>query len=469
MPALKSQTRIFIALAALIALIPLFYTEEDWRGKRDWENCKREIEAKGETMDWDKLIPPRVPEEKNFFAAPKMQEWFVRSSSWPQPTNELTGLSTNDLTVTIITNKTDALNYLSWSDQFTPDFNLIRDALKRPYARIDGDYSDVLEIPFPNFVSTRAVAQVLAQRAKCHLILNEPQKALDELTFLHDLRLLFEGAPTHQPVEIVTAMIDEAVAQLYAKSVSEGLQSHIWKKQQLAILQKQLNERNVFGFIAESFREKPARSNRFFEQLEHGNKIDRAHSKKIFGIPISWMRHPTSPYALLFNAYPRGWILQNYVVEIEAEQKIIDAMDNTNMIVSVDKIDREQGNIEAIARSRSPFALLSGISIPNYSKALQSAAYIQNYINETEIACALERYKLANGDYPKTLDALVPQFMDKVPHDIIGGQPLKYRRTDDGKFLLYSVGWNETDDGGLDLQHGNGSINYTNGDWVWKN
>ncbi len=65
-----------------------------------------------------------------------------------------------------------------------------------------------------------------------------------------------------------------------------------------------------------------------------------------------------------------------------------------------------------------------------------------------QIACALERYHLAHGEYPETLDALMPQFMEKMPHDIIGGQPLHYRRTDDGKFLLYSVGWNETDDGG---------------------
>jgi len=66
------------------------------------------------------------------------------------------------------------------------------------------------------------------------------------------------------------------------------------------------------------------------------------------------------------------------------------------------------------------------------------------------------------------LYALAPQFIEKIPHDIIGGQPLHYRRTEEGKFLLYSVGWNETDDGGLDLLQKN-SFDYTKGDWVWKN
>ena len=48
----------------------------------------------------------------------------------------------------------------------------------------------------------------------------------------------------------------------------------------------------------------------------------------------------------------------------------------------------------------------------------------------------------------ESLDALAPQFIETIPHDIIGGQPLHYRRTEDGQFVLYSVGWNETDDGG---------------------
>ena len=65
------------------------------------------------------------------------------------------------------------------------------------------------------------------------------------------------------------------------------------------------------------------------------------------------------------------------------------------------------------------------------------------------VAIALERYRLAHGEYPESLDALAPQLLKQLPHDIINGQPLHYRRTADGQFVLYSVGWNETDDGGV--------------------
>ena len=95
----------------------------------------------------------------------------------------------------------------------------------------------------------------------------------------------------------------------------------------------------------------------------------------------------------------------------------------------------------------------------------QTTAHNQAMVNEAEIACALERYHHAHGEYPKTLEALVPQYIEKLPHDIIGGQPLHYCRTSDGKFLLYSVGWDERDDGGTP-----GTLHDpSQGDWVWKN
>ena len=43
--------------------------------------------------------------------------------------------------------------------------------------------------------------------------------------------------------------------------------------------------------------------------------------------------------------------------------------------------------------------------------------------------------------------------IEKLPHDIINGQPLHYRRTDDGQFVLYSVGWDEKDDGGVPVPY----------------
>ena len=94
---------------------------------------------------------------------------------------------------------------------------------------------------------------------------------------------------------------------------------------------------------------------------------------------------------------------------------------------------------------------------------------MQASVDMARMACALERYRLAHGEYPEKLDALEPQFIDKLPHDIINDQPLHYRRTDNGQFLLYSVGLNKKDDGGVVGLNENGrSVNISTGDWVWQ-
>ena len=92
----------------------------------------------------------------------------------------------------------------------------------------------------------------------------------------------------------------------------------------------------------------------------------------------------------------------------------------------------------------------------------------QASVDLAQTAIALERYRLAIGAYPESLDALAPKFIVKIPHDVINGQPLKYRRTDDGQFILYSVGWNETDDGGQIALTKLGNVDVEKGDWVWR-
>jgi len=63
-------------------------------------------------------------------------------------------------------------------------------------------------------------------------------------------------------------------------------------------------------------------------------------------------------------------------------------------------------------------------------------------------ALALERYRGKFGAYPATLAELMPDFLKTPLPDFMDGQPLRYRLTDDGHFLLYSVGLDCVDNGG---------------------
>jgi len=63
-------------------------------------------------------------------------------------------------------------------------------------------------------------------------------------------------------------------------------------------------------------------------------------------------------------------------------------------------------------------------------------------------AIALKRCLLRHGNYPTSLDSLVPEFLTAVPPDYMDGKPIKYHLNSDGTFTLYSVGDDGNDDGG---------------------
>jgi hypothetical protein len=66
----------------------------------------------------------------------------------------------------------------------------------------------------------------------------------------------------------------------------------------------------------------------------------------------------------------------------------------------------------------------------------------------TDIAIAAERHRRRQGSQPADLDALVPTFLPMVPRDPFDGQPMRFRMQGE-ELLIYSVGVNGIDDGGL--------------------
>ena len=152
---------------------------------------------------------------------------------------------------------------------------------------------------------------------------------------------------------------------------------------------------------------------------------------------------------LLFSLAPHGVMEQMFIRKSEDFQGMIDVLCATNGIVRPGDVSKASAWWKR-AQEGTP-ALLR----------------MQTLINEGQLACALERYRLTRGDYPETLDALTPEFIQRPPRDIVNGAPLKYHRTPDERFLLYSVGWNETDDGGKDLSNPSDPKSLQNGDWTW--
>jgi hypothetical protein len=62
-------------------------------------------------------------------------------------------------------------------------------------------------------------------------------------------------------------------------------------------------------------------------------------------------------------------------------------------------------------------------------------------------AIAVERFRRADRRWPNQLDDLVPRYLSSVPIDPFDGQPLRFRRLQDG-VIIYTVGEDQNDDGG---------------------
>jgi hypothetical protein len=136
----------------------------------------------------------------------------------------------------------------------------------------------------------------------------------------------------------------------------------------------------------------------------------------------------------------------------------------------------ELGVILAGHKSRihdHPDEFLAMLAMPALHIVAYRIAYAQSILNEAIAACALERYRIKHNTYPDTLEAADRPGEKAIPLDIISGKPMGYRKTPNGKYALWCVGFNGKDDGGKrGLDEKNPQSNAFSrpdyvGDWVW--
>jgi len=429
-----------VSMISLSLVISVFFVGENWRGKRALQKHKHAMEAEGEHLDWAYFIPPPVPDAENFFKAPSMETWFPKKGNnfnlpirlprdWP-PSKETDPVVHSPIGVDY-----PASVVIDWLKRYDAEFKLLAAACERPKSRWDGDYKVLWSSPEPNFVALRTMAQILATRSEAYALTGHPDLALQDIKML--IRLM---DCTGSDITLVSAMIKVAFGGLTAVVIRVGLTTQVWNDSQLQTLQQSLTQLDFLAGISRSLQCERAG---FCGIAEHRETI-----LAVFG---------TLDTKLQFCRFaPSGWFSQNARVISEMMQLPLDAFDPPNHRIFPEKLTSADTNIDRRFRRPSPYKFVAMMVVPNLTKATTWGGQNQTQIDQAIIVCALERYRLKNGSYPASLTPLLPQFLDKLPHDIFIGGPLKYRLLPDGKFLLYSVGLDARDDGG-DAKK----------DWVW--
>lgn len=501
-----------LVAASIVTLIAMFYAVENWRGRNAWNNFQRQWEAQGVQFAVEKIIPTPIPAAENMFEA---EPWvglhftttngvrFQNTNFHSQPLLDCSGPkeastprsgglfraqatdlaewqrfyrgTNNQFTAAdgSITNffpvtpnpQTPAQDVLLALSKFADQLALIRAAAERPQARFWINYEDGFGALLPHLAKTKSLANYLRLRVAALLAEGQTDAALTDTLLAFRLNEAIRSEPL-----LISQLVRIGAFHVNLTPVWEGLASHRWTEAQLLTLERELakadfladyqtgmNGERYFSIWSMDFIRRSGDANALFEYPEtDANNSDLG------------AQFLNTTGRILFRLAPAGWFDQNKLslgrMHVEYIRPMIDAQKQlARPAVS-------QKATAAIAAFRpTPYNLFAGMLLPALDKAAQKSATAQTYLNLARVAIALERYRLAQGQFPESLDAIAPKFIANLPHDIITGQPLKYRRTDDGNFILYSVGWNETDDGGaVGLNKDGKNVDFKKGDWVWR-
>jgi len=483
--------RIGLGLLGLGLLIALFYAEEDWRGAREWARVKKELQARGEPLQFPEMPP--VPDDQNVAAAPIFAEYFSAMASdnserihntafWKirvfihqpgvmRPTLGAVG-SKEEFDVVrwqkyftgkenSMTAATDILAALQPYDQTIRE---VRQALDRPAIRWSQSLLDpIFSNRFPQLEAALDVASFLPIRALAEIEAGQSDAAIDDL----ELQLRLSASLNSNPV-LLCHMVSVSIDKLSYVIVIRGLEKRVWNDVQLRRVESVLAERNPLTDF-----QKAMKGERVFFLEEMTSVIKN---------PGKWinyqqgLEYPRSFWGRIegsfFTLIPTGWLDFNQAYYCKGiESDFIDPIHpeegRVDLALVTSSFAKENSREHGLARS-SVYSFFWRLVMPSLHASLSRAAYDQAILNAARTACALEDYRLQNGHLPATLDALVPTFLPALPPDPVADGPLHYVPSGDDDYLLYSIGWNGKDDGGVIARKpGSTAPDLDNGDWVW--
>ena len=473
----------------VVSLIVLFYVVERWRGHHAWK--KLEGELQGELLELSRLEPLPVPEEQNFAALPLVEQWWRESSpkvdgirlhrlvdrvsgkaagAWElqQPVDLVVCLQ-HYLRLTPTPEPREGIvagQFLAAWKEFDLEMEQISAGSERPYGRFDLPYDrGMFDDTLPNKTALfRALGLAFRLRAVSALADGASGRALADVERLCRVSELVGQEPLleRQRLTLLLAAV---------QPVWEGITRSQWSEAQLATLQAVLARPDLLREHREAVRKE------FLLLIDLCEKIISVRSR----VPPTDLTEEFPARMLISGLrllYPTGWALQNQVglhqLGREIRERTVASEDHRVFVDATRQIER---NWVHRPPSLDPFfaTFIMPRGRATAEDATQRYAYVQCALDLAATACALERYRLARRRLPESLDLLVPDWLDRIPTDVIDGRPLRYRRLDPARYILYSVGWNQTDDGGKvgqrpgPLEAWEDSLLIKDeGDWVWK-
>jgi len=470
---LRALIFIFVALVTLVLVVIAF---ENWRGKRAWLKFKTEWESKGETFDIASAIPPKVSDGENFamtpFFAPLFDYEYApsvthKNSNAVRRTQSIFLGNRGRLRKLVARYQAERTDLKEWQEYFAGNTNYpsgdrtqsaaadvlhalskyddvineLRTASARPYSHYPVHYHEGFSALLPHLSVLRGVSDIVRLRAVAELRHGRTNEAFADLK----LSIYLAESLKSEPL-LISQLVRIALLGAALDTVWETLDG--WSDAQLLEMQQTLSRVDLLEDYPKSLRGERAFSNDAFARLRRGENFPgELEVAARYG-----------PSGLLYqNQLTINRLHQKYVLNvINIENRKVDP----RKALALDELPELKGF--------HPYRMFARLLFPALSKAVLRFASAQTDLDLSVVACALERYRRAHGQYPASLEELRPKFIEKIPNDIVSGGPLHYSREASDAFTLYAVGFDEKDNNGKAPPAKERRVDMVGYDWVWQ-
>jgi hypothetical protein len=142
-------------------------------------------------------------------------------------------------------------------------------------------------------------------------------------------------------------------------------------------------------------------------------------------------------------------VKSRWVEDIIERHKLVDLKLRSALLELLDGSAEETK--PQMVSATAEFELMASKALSLSSRPLELEGFWRVRAHEAlfQATLAVERFRLDLGTLPESLKQLVPSYLESIPADPYDGQPIRYT-PEGGGYLLYCVGENLADDGGVE-------------------
>lgn len=435
----------------------------EWSWERKWQRYVEESRVRGVKLYIADFVPKEpIPDEENFAATPIWQEVFARGDGdgpiaskfgaieRPWPYSRTDGdkmrvrparldlaawrgkmIGAKKLTAADAT-LSDGAAVLLGLEFLKPEFDEIRASVRRPKVRFPVKWEDGFAVRMPHYAAFRALSRMLQLSATAKLAEGNTAGAFDDWKTSWDLA----GELANEP-GLNASLVHVSVLHRAIETVQEGIEAHRWTAEQIEVIQNLLTPPNLIRRHVLALSSERALFNSGVEPY--------IEDSKGWDVLVGGPLNAKMRFVLDVRAHTRSWWREN---QLWVNRRIDEDLTMWDADAEVMRPHPRQFDFAADSDFFKKFNLfIAWFTVPVYEHAGKKSLHLHATLRMAGLACALERFRIANSRYPERLDELVPQFIEKLPHDPCDGQPFRYRVTPDG-YLLYSIGADFNDAGG---------------------